>query len=240
MVQLGLLRGGDDDDSQAERQPLSHASALPPGFGTPGQNGQNGARLNRRGRVAGGRKGGIDPFTPGLLISGGLANGHPDGKDGNRQPRQGAKSGGQGARAGRKPSRSQSCGFQAQDGQPERQPGSHAPARPGKSGPRSGKPAGKPSGKPARAGHKPGNGKPGKQTQTGAVPAPADGANASAPAQAPKTQKSGRKPGGKPAGNKPRKQGEPRKQGGGGAGGERQPRGAHAHESRLGFLGRSR
>ena len=42
MVQLGLLRGADEDDSQSERQPLSHASALPPGFGTPGQNGQNG------------------------------------------------------------------------------------------------------------------------------------------------------------------------------------------------------
>src|SRR5690606_290143 len=73
MVQLGLLRG-EDDESQVERQPLSRASALPPGFGTPGQNGQNGARLNRRGRVSGGRKGGIDPFTTGLLISGGLAN----------------------------------------------------------------------------------------------------------------------------------------------------------------------
>lgn len=80
MVQLGLIRSDDDDaDEQSERQPLSHASALPPGFGTPGQNGQNGARLNRRGRLSGGRKSAIDPFTTGLLISGGLANGHPDG-----------------------------------------------------------------------------------------------------------------------------------------------------------------
>ena len=39
---------------QIERQPLSYASALPPGFGTPGRNGQTGARLNRRGRVSAG------------------------------------------------------------------------------------------------------------------------------------------------------------------------------------------
>ncbi|MFT0532965.1 23S rRNA pseudouridine(2605) synthase RluB [Castellaniella hirudinis] len=79
MVHLGLIRAVDDDaDEQSERQPLSHASALPPGFGTPGQNGQNGARFNRRGRLSGGRQQAIDPFTTGLLISGGLANGHPD------------------------------------------------------------------------------------------------------------------------------------------------------------------
>ncbi len=92
MLRLGLIReASDETDQQLERQPLSHASALPPGFGTPGQNGQNGARLNRRGRVSGGRAGGLDPFTPGLLISGGLANGHPDGP----KPKAGQK-GGQG------------------------------------------------------------------------------------------------------------------------------------------------
>ena len=251
MVQLGLLRSGDDEDGQAERQPLSHASALPPGFGTPGQNGQNGARLNRRGRVAGGRKGGIDPFTTGLLISGGLANGHPDGKDakdGNRQSRQGGKAGGQGARSGRKPARTPAAGFQAQDGQAEHRSGSHAPARTGKAGARSagnGKPAGhgkpqagngKAGGRTARTGAKPGAGKSAKSgkpasAQAGTPHAQADGT--AAPARAPKAQKPGRKPGGA----KPRKQGEARS---GGAGGERQPRGAHAHESRLGFLGRSR
>ncbi|WP_323017180.1 23S rRNA pseudouridine(2605) synthase RluB [Castellaniella sp.] len=124
MVQLGLIReGGDDTDDQAERQPLSHASALPPGFGTPGQNGQNGARLNRRGRVSGGRKAGIDPFTTGLLISGGLANGHPDGgkqhasSKPNHKARP-AKAGGGGARSGRpgKPAKSQA------EGQPLREP----------------------------------------------------------------------------------------------------------------------
>lgn len=94
MVQLGLIRASDDDgEDQSERQPLSHASALPPGFGTPGQNGQHGARLNRRGRLSGGRKAGIDPFTTGLLISGGLANGHPDGGKARPAGKPGRKSG---------------------------------------------------------------------------------------------------------------------------------------------------
>ncbi|MGA0585027.1 MAG: 23S rRNA pseudouridylate synthase B, partial [Castellaniella sp.] len=220
MVQLGLLRSGDEDDSQSERQPLSHASALPPGFGTPGQNGQNGARLNRKGKVSGGRKGGIDPFTTGLLISGGLANGHPDGgKSDGGKPRQSA-------RQGRKPAKSQAHGHargpEVQDGRAEGRPASSRPARPAKQG----KPVGKPAGKPARSG-KPGTGKPGKHAQGGAVQPQAEGA--AAPARPPKpAQKSGRKPGNK----------APRKQAGGG--GESQPRSAHAHESRLGFLSRNR
>ncbi|MBN9402545.1 MAG: pseudouridine synthase [Burkholderiales bacterium] len=226
MVQLGLLRGADEDDSQSERQPLSHASALPPGFGTPGQNGQNGARLNRRGKVSGGRKGGIDPFTTGLLISGGLANGHPDGG----KARQDAK-------PGRKPARkSHAQGFDAQDAHAEGRPASNRPARParpgkpGKPAGAPGKTAGKPAGKPARSG-KPGAGKPGKHAQGGAGQPQADMAPASA--RPPKAaQKPGRKPGGKPGNKSPRKQA-----GGEGGGGERQPRGAHAHESRLGFLG---
>ncbi len=226
MVQLGLLRGGDEDDSQSERQPLSHASALPPGFGTPGQNGQNGARLNRRGKVSGGRKGGIDPFTTGLLISGGLANGHPDGgKPEGGKPRQPA-------RHGRKPAKPQAHGHarsaEVQEGHAEGRPASSRPARPAKQGKAGGKPAGKPAGKPVRSG-KPGAGKPGKhaQAQGGTGQPQAEGAAVSA--RPPKTaQKSGRKPGNK----------APRKQAGGG--GESQPRGAHAHESRLGFLGRNR
>ncbi|MCZ4329874.1 pseudouridine synthase [Castellaniella denitrificans] len=233
MVQLGLLRDGDEDDSQSERQPLSHASALPPGFGTPGQNGQNGARLNRRGRVSGGRKGGIDPFTTGLLISGGLANGHPDGgrSDGGK-PRQSAKQ-------GRKPAKPQAHGHaprvaEVQDGHTEGRSAPGRPARPGKPGKQgkaAGKPAGKSAGKPPRSGKqgsgRQGSGKPGKATQVGAGQPQVEGAAASA--RPPKAaQKSGRKPGNK----------APRKQAGGG--GESQPRGAHAHESRLGFLGRNR
>jgi len=82
MVQLGLLKEEDGGGrSRGERQPLSHDSALPPGFGTPERNGMNGAKLGRRGRVTGGRNGRdpavADPFRPGLLITGGYANGHP-------------------------------------------------------------------------------------------------------------------------------------------------------------------
>ncbi len=219
MVQLGLLRGGDEDDSQSERQPLSHASALPPGFGTPGQNGQNGARLNRRGKVSGGRRGGIDPFTTGLLISGGLANGHPDGgKPDGGKPRQSAKH-------GRKPAKSQAHArsFEAPEGHAEGRPASSRPARPGKPGKAAGKPTGKPAGKPARSG-KPGGG---KHAQGGAGQPQADGA-----ATSPRPPKAAQKPSRKPGNKAPRKQA--------GGGGERQPRGAHAHESRLGFLGRGR
>ncbi len=245
MVQLGLVRSGDedDDDSQAERQPTSHASALPPGFGTPGQNGQNGARLNRRGKVAGGRKGGIDPFTTGLLISGGLANGHPDGhRAEGGKPRQGAKSGRKPAKShGHSHGHAQGQGFEAQDGHAEGRPASSRPsrpARPGKPGNKpaghaNGKPTAKPAGKPARSG-KPGAGKPGKHAQGGAQP---QGDGMAAQPRPPKAaqNKPAQKPGRKPGGNK-----APRKQAGGGGGGEHQPRGAHAHESRLGFLGRSR
>src|SRR5690606_28389464 len=43
MVQLGLLKEEDGGGrSRGERQPLSHDSALPPGFGTPERNGMNG------------------------------------------------------------------------------------------------------------------------------------------------------------------------------------------------------
>src|SRR5690606_23715573 len=41
MVQLGLLKEDDGEGRQRERQPLSHDSALPPGFGTPEHNGMN-------------------------------------------------------------------------------------------------------------------------------------------------------------------------------------------------------
>lgn len=69
MLRLGLL--ADDDDEQDEfneRQPVSHASALPPGFGN------------------------VQVESTGLLISGGLPNGHPGAERSNR--------GGRGGRAG--------------------------------------------------------------------------------------------------------------------------------------------
>jgi len=86
MVQLGLLKEDDGEQrGRGEKQPLSHDSALPPGFGTPESNGMNGARLSRGGRVTGGRAvkqaHPSDPFGSGLLVTGGYANGHPGGVD---------------------------------------------------------------------------------------------------------------------------------------------------------------
>ena len=79
------------------KQPQSHDSALPPGFGTMDRNGMNGARIGRRGKLQGGRQGSAgqaaacpsDPFGTGLMIAGGYANGHPlaggGSVDGNRK-----------------------------------------------------------------------------------------------------------------------------------------------------------
>ena len=79
------------------KQPQSHDSALPPGFGTMDRNGMNGARIGRRGKLQGGRQGSAgqaaacpsDPFGTGLMIAGGYANGHPlaggGSVDGNRR-----------------------------------------------------------------------------------------------------------------------------------------------------------
>lgn len=87
MLQLGLLREDDGDEGgRRERQPISHDSALPPGFGTMERNGLNGAKVSRRGKLSGGRqvRGAAaesypsDPYGTGLTFSGGLANGHPN------------------------------------------------------------------------------------------------------------------------------------------------------------------
>jgi 23S rRNA pseudouridine2605 synthase len=115
MVRLGLVRedGNEDhrDGAGRSRQPLSHDSALPPGFGTVERNGMNGARAGRRGGLSGGRAGrsssaaySTDPYGTGMLISGGLANGHPDGdkgKGGNQRKRKTAAKGPQGPRPAR-------------------------------------------------------------------------------------------------------------------------------------------
>ncbi|TFL09355.1 rRNA pseudouridine synthase [Pusillimonas caeni] len=92
MVQLGLISpDGEDGEGRRgrskARQPVSNENALPPGFGTMERNGLNGARISRRGKLAGGRpaKGGAvnqsfpsDPYGTGLMFSGGLPNGHPE------------------------------------------------------------------------------------------------------------------------------------------------------------------
>lgn len=85
MVQLGLLRDDEGDDEPDERQPISHDSALPPGFGTVPGSGVRGVRGGRRGKASGSREPNAvvsqvfpsDPYGTGLLISGGLPNGHP-------------------------------------------------------------------------------------------------------------------------------------------------------------------
>lgn len=96
MLRLGLLKeaGADTDRQQQERQPLSHDSALPPGFGTMDNNGLMGARAGRGGRVSrrgsGGRQRDAMPSDvshgSALFISGGLANGHPDSGRGAARP----------------------------------------------------------------------------------------------------------------------------------------------------------
>lgn len=98
MVQVGLLR---DDDSpggsrtRGPRQPVSHDSALPPGFGTVDRNGMNGARVSKRGRLQGAKPGAAQSYVRAgekaptvLTVTGGFANGHPDAK---RAPARGAK-----------------------------------------------------------------------------------------------------------------------------------------------------
>lgn len=100
MVQLGLLKDEGSERGRGERQPLSHDSALPPGFGTPERNGMNGAKISRRGRLTGGgltlASSPSDPFGSGLLITGGYANGHPLAPAGKGRKAKGAAGGGKG------------------------------------------------------------------------------------------------------------------------------------------------
>lgn len=107
MVQLGLLREDDESGGNRRRskQPQSHDSALPPGFGTMDRNGMNGARIGRRGKIQGGRVGSAgqaaacpsDPFGTGLMIAGGYANGHPLAGEANGNRKGGKSGGGRGA-----------------------------------------------------------------------------------------------------------------------------------------------
>lgn len=88
LVQVGLLREDDEIGgprnarrSKAPKQPISHDSALPPGFGAkkvpgaaaPGR-GRQGAKKSPMGK----RTGSPDPLaTSVMMVSGGFANGHP-------------------------------------------------------------------------------------------------------------------------------------------------------------------
>jgi len=106
MLQLGLLREDDADGEgrgRRERQPASHDSALPPGFGTLERNGMNGAKVSRRGKLSGGRSPArapresfpSDPYGTGLMFSGGLANGHPNSPARSKPGGRGKKAAGQ-------------------------------------------------------------------------------------------------------------------------------------------------
>lgn len=230
MVQLGLLREDDESGGNRRRskQPQSHDSALPPGFGTMDRNGMNGARIGRRGKIQGGRAGSAgqaaacpsDPFGTGLMIAGGYANGHPlaGEANGNRkggkpaggrgQAGAGGKSGGRGGKAGGGKARGVRAAASGSAGAPEATVGAGR------------KPAGaKPGGKPAGA--RGGNaGRGNKPAGAGRAGNKAEGARA--------------------GGNKgPGAGGKPRAARGGSAprGDDWQPRGASAHESRLGVMG---
>lgn len=259
MVQLGLLR--EDDDSSGNRrrskQPQSHDSALPPGFGTMDRNGMNGARIGRRGKLQGGRMGSAgqtaacpsDPFGTGLMIAGGYANGHPLASESPSGNRKGGKAAGGRAPAG--------------GGKPGGRPGAKSGGKP--RGPRAAAangPAGNaasgnvavgaavdaPAGTGRRSsGGKPAGGKPGGGKPTGGKPAGARGGNANRggkPAAggrgANKTE--GPRAGGNKgpgAGGKPRapRSGASRAGDASPRGDDWQPRGATAHESRLGIMG---
>ncbi|WP_241077496.1 23S rRNA pseudouridine(2605) synthase RluB, partial [Achromobacter xylosoxidans] len=222
MVQLGLLREDDESGGNRRRskQPQSHDSALPPGFGTMDRNGMNGARIGRRGKIQGGRAGSAgqaaacpsDPFGTGLMIAGGYANGHPlaGEANGNRkggkpaggrgQAGTGGKSGGRGGKAGGGKARGVRAAAAGSAGAPEAAVGAGR------------KPAGaKPGGKPAGA--RGGNaGRGNKPAGAGRAGNKAEGARA--------------------GGNKgPGAGGKPRAARGGSAprGDDWQPRGASAH-----------
>lgn len=221
MVQLGLLRDDDDADGGRVRQPRSHDSALPPGFGTLERNGMNGARIGRRGKLQGGRAGSpgavasspSDPFGTGLMITGGYANGHPLGKDAGR---------GKGGKTG-KPGKSGAAKAGSARPAGPKTPKNGKPRRPGKAvGPDAAAAAVVAGTAPAAAApRKSGPGKPGKPGK----PAGPGGRNG---------QPGAGRGSAKPQGGKARAKRSSAK------GDDWQPKSASAHESRLGFLGGSR
>lgn len=211
MLQLGLLR---DEEAPAgkrkSRQPLSHDSALPPGFGTLEQNGMHGARMGRKGAIQGGRKAGVshpsDPFGMGSLmtstaavaprslsVTGGFANGHPHAK-GN-----GGNSAGPRSAAGPRKT--------AGRGRPAKNATAKGPAR------------GASAGTSSR-----------RAPVDAAVVAEAAPKAAAAPGNKPRRAAA-------PGAGKPARKSAPRKSAPRKTGEERQPSSAKAHESRLGVGG---
>ena len=236
MVQVGLLRDDDesgDGRSRAPKQPTSHDSALPPGFGTIDRNGSHGARMGRRGKVQGGRSGKpasfmhpTDAAPTVLTVTGGYANGHPGGGQGaGRGPRNG-KPGGPNGRPGGRPGGQGGPGAKAGG---RGRPGGRSGGRPA-SGP--GAPAGE--SQPFEAGGvRNEGGRPRGPAGTGGAPG-APGARQPRGAGGPRGPG---KPGGQgrsgPKGNAGKPRSGPRSD-------DWQPKGASAHESRLGFTKSSR
>ncbi|CAB3632669.1 23S rRNA pseudouridine(2605) synthase RluB [Achromobacter dolens] len=240
MVQLGLLREDDESGGNRRRskQPQSHDSALPPGFGTMERNGMNGARIGRRGKIQGGRAGSAgqvaacpsDPFGTGLMIAGGYANGHPLAGESAGNRKGGKAAGGRGAGGGGKPGGR--AGGKAGSGKPR---GARAAAANGPAAAAGGVDA------PSGAGRKPAGGKPGGK------PAAARGGNAARGGKPTGAGRGGNKAdgpraggGGSTGGNKgPGAGGKPRaaRNAASPRGDDWQPRGASAHESRLGVMG---
>lgn len=237
MVQLGLLREDDESGGNRRRskQPQSHDSALPPGFGTMDRNGMNGARIGRRGKIQGGRVGSAgqaaacpsDPFGTGLMIAGGYANGHPLAGEANGNRKGGKSGGGRGAagagggnnkgggRAGGKAGGGKGRGVRAVAANGPAPAAAEAPAGAGR------KPAG------AKAGGKPAGARGGNAGRGGKPAGAGRGGNK---AEGPRAGGGNKGPG---AGGKPR----PARSGAAPRGDDWQPRGASAHESRLGVMG---
>ncbi|NMU89381.1 rRNA pseudouridine synthase [Achromobacter ruhlandii] len=237
MVQLGLLREDDESGGNRRRskQPQSHDSALPPGFGTMDRNGMNGARIGRRGKLQGGRVGSAgqaaacpsDPFGTGLMIAGGYAKGHPLGGEANGNRKGGKAGGGRGAagagggnnkgggRAGGKAGGGKGRGVRAVAANGPAPAAAEAPAGAGR------KPAG------AKAGGKPAGARGGNAGRGGKPAGAGRGGNK---AEGPRAGGGNKGPG---AGGKPRAA----RSGAAPRGDDWQPRGASAHESRLGVMG---
>ena len=252
MIQVGLLRDEDEDGdgrARAPRQPASHDSALPPGFGTLEQNGTNGARVGRRGTIQGGRLGKpaafkhpSDSVQPTVLtVGGGYANGHPQGtgRGGRGQPGQARP--GQGARPGQaRPGQGRPGQSRPGQGRPTqaRGPGAQG-ARPPSADQASGLDASPDQSTPFQS-------KPrGPRGPGGPRPQGASGAGAG-----PRTPRApGSRGPAKPAGQSAQVTGSPRPRTAGKApgkprsgprGDDWQPSGASAHESKLGFSKSSR
>lgn len=264
MVQLGLIRS-DPEESTGRRgrtaQPMSHDSALPPGFGTLEQNGMHGARIGRRGQVQGGvpytnASYPSDPFGTGVAMSIGFANGHPnegggmEDADGNRPAqRRGGKSG-----VDQRPGQS---GPGGQGGQRRRTRGAQPTGAPAASNPWAtghrvaGESAGPRGPRSGSRGNGPRSAGPGGQRAAG--PGASSGPRGAGPG-GPRSAGPGGPRSGGPGGPRSGGPGAPRSAGpagprgprtndggnasrGRGPSDERQPRGAAAHESHLGVLG---